>query len=155
MIQNIMQQIKYQGKRNLAFEIGMLCGSLTDAEFTEAFDVIIPIPLHKKRITQRGYNQAELFARGIAAGNSPRKVRTDLLQRIRNTTSQTKLDKSQRKKNLDDAFALSDNAPEHLANKSILLIDDVITTGATTAAATEVLLKSGCASVTVLSFARD
>lgn len=156
IIQDIMRHIKYHGKCSLAYDLGLLCSSLTETDFMAAFDMIIPIPLHKKRALQRGYNQAEYFARGLTAGTAIHpEVQTTLLLRKRNTISQTTLDKSQRKDNLKNAFILSGNAKQILHDKSVLLVDDVITTGATTATATEVLLEGGCRNVMVLSFARD
>jgi len=154
-IRNLMQHIKYKGKRSLAYDLGAVCGSMSDITHMSTYDIIIPVPLHKKRALQRGYNQAEWFARGFASVITHPEVHTTVLQRLRNTTSQTALDKSQRKENLKNAFSLGENAKRHLRDKSVLLIDDVITTGATTAAATEVLLEGGCKEVAVCSFARD
>ncbi len=152
-VKSIMQHIKYQGKRNLAEYIGRLCGShLTADEYTGT--VVVPIPLHRQRRRKRGYNQAEWFARGLFADSSAT-VSTTILQRVRSTGTQTKLDRSQRQRNLAGAFSLTREGPAMITGRKVLLVDDVITTGATTMAAATVLLKGGCSEVEVLSFARD
>lgn len=155
IVKTIMQHIKYQGKRDLAYTTGKLCGHHLEPDFLSRFDLVIPVPLHRKRKLRRGYNQAELFARGLTADTSHPAVETKQLFRRYNTVSQTRLDKSQRRKNLKGAFIIRKNARQSLENKSVLLVDDVITTGATTSAAAEVLIDAGCRSVTVLAFARD
>lgn len=153
-VKSIMQQIKYQGKCNLAEYIGRLCGSHLEAdEYTGA--VAVPIPLHRRRRRKRGYNQAEWFARGLFADASACAVTTTVLQRVRSTGTQTKLDRSQRQRNLAGAFSLTREGPAMIAGRKVLLVDDVITTGATTMAAATILLEGGCSDVEVISFARD
>jgi ComF family protein len=154
-IQIIMQHIKYHGKRDLAWYMGTLCASHLDIAMVTGCDIVIPIPLHWIRRKKRGYNQAEWFARGLCANCAPHKIRTDLLARTRSTRTQTNLDKPDRNGNVAGAFALNPHAADILSERHVLLIDDVITTGATTSAATKTLLSGGCSNVTVLSLARD
>jgi ComF family protein len=105
--------------------------------------IIVPVPLHKKREAQRGFNQAELIGRELSK-------RLDIpgglaLSRTRNTQSQVKLVRKDRKDNLVGAFACED--PEIICNKCVLLIDDVTTTGTTLEECTKVLRKNGAREV--------
>lgn len=118
-----------------------------------AIDVVVPVPLHSKKLELRGYNQSELLAMHVAAAAGlPMK---SLLIRTRATLPQVTLDRQRRQVNVTDAFALNpDWAIE--AGRRILLIDDVRTTGATTNACALVLkAELGAASVSVLTFARE
>ncbi len=154
-VQSIMQHIKYQGKRRLARHMGRVCAPHLDKSIQETCALAIPIPLHWLRRRQRGYNQAEWFARGLFAQGGRPHVDCGILRRVRRTKTQTKLDKSDRRSNVAGAFALTSAGRAKVAGRAVVLIDDVITTGATTAAAASVLLAGGCSSVTVVSFARD
>ena len=102
-------------------------------------DALVPVPLHARRIRQRGYDQALELARPLAAALAL-PLRADLLQRIRATAAQSELDAGQRQRNLARAFAVADQAalPAHVA-----LVDDVMTTGATLAAAAHALRTAG------------
>lgn len=151
---SIMHQIKYQGKRGLAEYVGRLCGSHADmAEYANS--IVVPIPLHWQRLWKRGYNQAEWFARGLFAGVPGITLTTGILKRVKSTRTQTKLDRSERRSNLSGAFRIAATGAATINGKRVILVDDVITTGATTAAATAVLLENGCRDVQVMSFARD
>jgi len=118
-----------------------------------AIDVVVPVPLHSKKLELRGYNQSELLARHVAAGAGlPMR---SLLIRTRATLPQVTLDRQRRHVNVADAFALN---PEWAidAGRRILLIDDVRTTGATTNACALVLQEAAnAASVSVLTFAQE
>ena len=102
-------------------------------------DALVPVPLHARRIRQRGYDQALELARPLAA-TLALPLRADLLQRIRATAAQSELDAGQRQRNLARAFAVPEQAalPDHVA-----LVDDVMTTGATLAAAAHALRAAG------------
>lgn len=116
-------------------------------------DVIVPVPLHWMRLFRRKYNQAALLA-GALGGLVGRPVAPNLLVRCRRTPSQGKLSPSARRKNVAGAFALRPSAKAAFSGKKVLLIDDVLTTGATAVACTKTLLKGGAASVDILTLAR-
>ena len=114
----------------------LMAGALASAPRPDA---LVPVPLHARRIRQRGYDQALELARPLAA-TLALPLRADLLQRIRATAAQSELDAGQRRRNLARAFAVADQAalPAHVA-----LVDDVMTTGATLAAAAHALRAAG------------
>lgn len=117
-------------------------------------DLIAPVPLHRWRLLQRGYNQAALLARALAGGGR-RTVIPDLIQRIRATASQQGLSGAQRERNITShAFRIHPRHRERLRDRRVLLIDDVLTTGSTVNACTQVLRKGGAAAVDVLALAR-
>lgn len=130
--QAILYELKYNGQK----EIGEIMGRYMAAEllpsgFFEGIDVIIPVPLHKKKQKLRGYNQSEWLACGISALTAL-PVKTDAVIREKNTETQTKKSMSERWENVDGIFLLK--SPEWFKGKHILIIDDVLTTGATTVA---------------------
>lgn len=153
----IVKHIKYKGKSQLAYHIGGIVAPLVPDVFFEGADIVIPVPLHKARMRWRGYNQAERFARGLLdrAGTSAPKLHTDLLTRVKNTGTQTRLDKDGRLENLSGAFAANPQKIAEFKGKTVILVDDVMTTGATTEACTDELLRAGCGTVRVLALGRD
>ena len=114
-------------------------------------DVVVPIPLHPRRLRQRGYNQSAVLARQIARGLGVRAA-LGLLVRVRDTRSQTALTSLERAVNVAGAFAV--DRPGELHDRSILLVDDVWTSGATARAAATALSDAGAGAVDVLTFAR-
>jgi ComF family protein len=125
-----------------------------DAETGELpnWDAVIPVPMHKGKREKRGYNQAELIARGLA-----RRLGLPLLARAlvrrRDTGVMSSLSLWERKQNLIDAFCVGPGETGKLHGKAILLVDDVYTTGSTADACAEVLLKAGCTQVDLIVFA--
>lgn len=116
-------------------------------------DVIAPVPLHWRRLARRRYNQAGELAREVAAAaGRPDAAVLDLLRRIRRTPSMDGRNRGERLANVIDAFAVT--SPEQVAGARILLIDDVMTTGATLSACAEALKAAGAADVNALVFAR-
>ncbi len=116
-------------------------------------DVIIPIPLHRKRLLARGYNQSALLAYGLS-DRCHLPVWPDGLLRTRNTPPQAGLSRAQRLKNVVGAFRVNHDYADALRGKSVLLIDDVMTTGATIHHATNMVLGAGAKAVYVLTLAR-
>lgn len=111
---------------------------------------LLPIPLHRARLRQRGFDQALELARPLAR-HLGIALRADVLQRVRATQAQTRLDAAARRRNLRGAFAV---APGHGLPPHVVLVDDVMTTGATVHAATRALLQAGVARVDVWACAR-
>lgn len=118
--------LKYRHKK----ELGVFLGGLLGEKIKESVrpDAIIPLPLHPRRERERGYNQAVMIARGIS-GESGVPVLEHIVRRTKNNPSQTGLTLEQRQKNVSDIFVLEEEGT--LEGKHILLVDDVITTGAT------------------------
>jgi ComF family protein len=138
MIQRIIHQLKYKGNSEIGFYLGCLLGLdlLEDADF-RSVDSIVPVPLHPKKQKKRGYNQSECIGRGIAKSMS-KQMDTTSLVRVTNTSTQTRKARYSRWENVSEIFRLT--YPEQVSGKHILLVDDVITTGATLEAAAQLLL---------------
>lgn len=125
----LIHQLKYKGKSAIGYQLGYQFGTeINGSDFIQPIDLIIPVPLHTKKEKERGYNQAEVIARGIAAATHIPLENHNLIRSIYNPT-QTKLGSNQRWQNVDGIF--STLHPERLNQKHILLVDDVITTGST------------------------
>jgi len=137
-VQQLMHQFKYKNKPAIGKKLGVMAGNqLKENNHFKTTDVIIPVPLHKSRLRKRGYNQSACFAEGIATVlNIP--VLTDCLIRKKATQTQTKKSRYERTLNMQDVFEVVD--AHKLAGKNILLVDDVVTTGATLEACALALL---------------
>jgi len=130
-LQAIIHGLKYQGYTSLGVKAGRKIGELIRAsDGLSKADVLVPVPLHPQKKRERGYNQSEFICRGIeeVTGIS---VRTDLLRRKKYTVSQTQLSFEERKENVGDAFEINEKRRGDISGKSIILVDDVITTGST------------------------
>jgi len=121
--------------------------------FLPEADYIIPVPLHNKRRVQRRYNQSALLARALAKMTSA-EFDPDLLRRVRNTLSQGGQSAKGRRRNVQGAFAVPDDAKLRLKGAHIVIVDDVMTTGATVEACASILLRSGARRVDILCLAR-
>jgi ComF family protein len=127
--------------------------SRAGAELLAEADVIVPVPLHTRRLWWRRYNQSALLARGIGR-ISGKQVSTTVLKRIRATEQQVGLTADQRDRNVRGAFQVPASEKADIAGRRVLLVDDVYTTGATVKASTRALLRGGASAVDVLVFAR-
>lgn len=147
-LRELIHVFKYGRVQTLARPLGRLLWLALPRD--EAFDVIVPMPLHWRKRWQRGFNQSELLARQIGK-RAHLPVRT-ALRRVRYTGAQAGLTSAKRRLNVSGAF--NAKASANLAGKRILLIDDVMTTGATAASAARALKRAGARHVTLLTLAR-
>lgn len=127
--QKLLYQIKYNRMPDLGDKIGFMMGYAMKTKNRDLrIDLILPVPLHPKKKKKRGYNQSDYFARGIARALSTEWSDSEI-KRIRNNDTQTNKSRQERIENVSRIFKVIH--PQHLQNKHILLVDDVITTGAT------------------------
>lgn len=156
----LTHRLKYRGDSYLAKPLGRLLFQTYCDHFGPAVhDTIAPVPLHRRRMRQRGYNQAYLLIKNwhrLARANSRLQpafiLAPVLLKRCRATPPQTGQNRRHRLANIKNAFTVP--RPQSVAGKRVLLVDDVFTTGATVNECARVLLKSGAARVDVLTLAR-
>lgn len=146
---NLLHQLKYEDQREMGRLMGRrLATEILASGFFTGIDLLIPVPLHPKRMRQRGYNQSEWIARGIADITGIA-IDNALLVRQVNTETQTRKTRFGRSVSMEGVFA---PAPHYTCQAThVLLIDDVITTGATIIACAEALLKANSVKVSVLA----
>lgn len=150
-VQHLLHALKYSNHPEIGVTLGEVYGEeLHQANYGEKFNVIVPVPLHASRKRKRGYNQSEEFAKGLSKSlKIP--FSGDALERITKTETQTRKTKLKRWQNVNAVFRLKEH--DQIANQHVLLVDDVITTGATIEACAQVLLDSGCSSISIASIA--
>ncbi|GHA64722.1 ComF family protein [Pontibacter akesuensis] len=150
-VQRLLHQLKYKGAQELGEHLGQRYGSLlSEHKYNEQFEVVVPVPLHENKLRRRGYNQAACFARGLGASmNLP--CREHALTRTMATDTQTRKNRLDRWQNVEHVFAVA--KPELVQGKHVLLVDDVVTTGATLEACARALLAAGAAEVSVAAIA--
>jgi len=141
--------LKYQGFQSLGVELGRRIGEQM-RDWGVAGDILIPIPLHKIKFRERGYNQAEMIARGISEVTGIQ-LRVDIVGRRKHTQTQTQLNLDERTENMEEAFEIDHG--ELVENRVCLIVDDVITTGATISSCSAELLKAGATRVVAASAA--
>ncbi|SOD96557.1 ComF family protein [Spirosoma fluviale] len=152
IVQKLIHTIKYKGQKEAAKELGNWYGYqlATESTLLTEIDMFIGVPLHKSRLRQRGYNQADWIARGLSeALNIP--VAEDVLICLKIKNSQTRKNRMERWENVKTVFSVQNSSK--VKGKNIVLVDDVLTTGATLEACTAELLKFGCNSVGILTLA--
>lgn len=139
LMQNLMHQFKYKSNKDLGFQLGKIMGEQIKRSGRFEADALIPLPLFPAKEKRRGYNQATILCEGMAgAMNIP--VLDKIISRPEHTETQTKKGRIERWKNMEGKFVLTDKAA--IKNKHLLLVDDVITTGATLEACGNELLKA-------------
>lgn len=156
----LVHGFKYNRKIQLAGPLGaMLAGTFVKFHDVEDFNLVVPVPLHRRRFRRRGFNQAYLLATAFvrqlertATNSSTVTVEREALRRIRRTAPQTGLKRKGRLDNIKNAFQVKKSAM--IKDRRILLVDDVYTTGATVNECAKVLLGSGAARIDVLTVAR-
>ena len=153
MVQNMIHEFKYRGNKKAGHYFGNMMGkNLLNSERFDDIDVIIPLPLFERKEKMRGFNQAEILCNGIAEIINKPVIKQNVVRKVF-TETQTKKHRIERWKNVEGIFYVTD--PQSLEGKNILLVDDVITTGATIdACGTEILkIKNVTLSVASLAFA--
>lgn len=137
--QEVLHQIKYKGKQELAVQMGEFIGKklISNKKKIDGIDALIPVPLHLKKFFSRGYNQSELLANGVS-NVTKIKVVTDFLTRKKHAESQTKKGRFMRWDNIEDAFFVEKNIHQL---KHIAIIDDVVTTGSTLESCIKMILE--------------
>jgi len=153
-LREVVHCFKYRGKTQLFRPLGRLMQTAF-LRFWQGrpVDLVLPVPLHRSRLRERGFNQALLLARGWRQGDGPPLPPVDggVLVRMRATASQAGLDRKGRCANIAGAFAV--RSPERVEGRRLLVVDDVLTTGATVEECARALKASGAAAVDVLTLA--
>ena len=149
-VQQLIYQLKYKGQTGLGVQLGEMIGSRLMSNPDFQCDLIIPIPLHRSKAAQRGYNQSFFIAKGISLVIHVPVISTTLLK-MKKTGSQTRRGRFSRYENLLGAFIVVNS--DTIKNRNILLVDDVVTTGATLEACAGMLLTNGAKSVSVAAIA--
>ena len=151
-IRELVHMLKYQGKTLPGRLLGRALGqSLAKSLDAQADWVVVPVPLHSARKRERGYNQSAVIARALG-GELGLETREKVIKRVRHTPSQTKLDRQARAQNVDTAFRVRQG--QFVKGRRIVLVDDVVTTGATVCACAKVLMLEGAKQVVVAAVAR-
>jgi len=151
-VQRIIHQLKYHNRPEIGTLLGEKYGTILDKTVPfNAVDVIVPVPLHPQKLQKRGYNQSAFFAQGLSH-TLQKPIAEQCLIRHRITDSQTTKNRYERYENMESAFRLND--AEAVAGKHVLLVDDVLTTGATLEACSTALLAGGARQVSAVTIAR-
>ena len=151
-VQKLIHAIKYKGQKEAAKEVASWYGHQLKLEsnLSNEIDLIVSVPLHKNRLQQRGYNQADWIAAGLSEVlGIP--MQTEVLIRNRFIESQTNKNRIQRWENVSSVFMVTN--PQTIVGKRVAIVDDVLTTGATIEACAVELLDAGCKSLSVLALA--
>ena len=146
----LAHRLKYSDRADLARPIGLWMAR-AGADILADADLLLPVPLHGLRLWRRRFNQAAMLAREIAR-ETGKPCDVEALRRVKPTRSQVGLSRAQRAENVQGAFRVANGA--QLRGRNIVLVDDVLTSGATANAASRVLMRAGAARVDVLVFAR-
>jgi ComF family protein len=146
-VQSLLHELKYRGRAGAGLRLGRMLGRAAGREG----DIAVPVPLHRVRRRERGFNQSAVLCRGMSAESGI--PVGEHVKRIRRTPSQTSLGEEARRANVEGAFALRRGVKHLVAGRSVLLVDDVMTTGATVRACARVLKDGGARHVVVCTVA--
>ncbi len=148
--QKILHELKYKGMKEIGLEMGRIFGKeIRDSEFRKV-ELVVPVPLHPSKLRKRGYNQAEWIALGLSEGLCKPMDSRSLIRKVSSST-QTRKGRYDRWMNVEGIFDASQ--PDHLSNRHILLVDDVVTTGATLEACASVILGLGNTKISIATLA--
>ena len=151
LLQTLLHQLKYKGREDIGFHLGKSMGRALQASSRfQEIDALIPLPLHPKREQKRGYNQAAVICEGISE-ETGWPVFENAVARIQATSTQTNRNRIERWENMDGRFQIKE--PALLQGKHLLLVDDVITTGATLEACGQVLINCPNVMLSIASLA--
>jgi ComF family protein len=157
-LRELVHLLKYNGVRPAAGVLGRMLGESLIAvapSLEQSIVLLVPVPLHRSKRRQRGFNQAELIARGALKAHISRErfqLAPDLLARVRDTHSQIGLTSHQRRENVRGAFAVT--RPQQVIGREVVVVDDVYTTGTTASECARVLRRAGASRVWVATVAR-
>jgi ComF family protein len=150
-VQHLLHQLKYKGKHEIGFRIGKWYGQeLRHAPVFSDIDLVVPVPLHPNKLRKRGYNQSRMFAEGLVSAMTAR-LEDHCLYRKIDSKTQTRKARYNRWENVENIFAVRN--PERIRGCHILLVDDVMTTGATLEACAQALLEVPGVKVSVATIA--
>jgi ComF family protein len=150
-VQHLLHQLKYQGQREVGTALGQMYGQeLAACGLGSEVDLIVPVPLHRRKLAKRGFNQSDTFAEGLAEGLQL-DWSAEVLRRNSFTASQTRKSRAERWQNVAEVFEVAQ--PAAILGKHVLLVDDVLTTGATLEACAIQLLAAGAGTVSVATIA--
>ncbi len=153
-VQQLLHQLKYAGQREVGQALGQLYGAelIATPALRSAFDfgLIVPVPLHRRKLARRGYNQAEAFGAGLATA-LPCPQAATALRRTEHTASQTRKGRLERWQNVATVFEVAE--PAAVVGRHVLLVDDVLTTGATLEACGTALLAAGASTLSIATIA--
>lgn len=151
-VQHLLHQLKYKNQPEVGLALGRWYGHelAQSGILTDAPDLIAPVPLHPRKLAKRGYNQSDSFAEGLAESlQIP--WQAEALRRVEHTTSQTRKNRMQRWENVAEVFGVVN--PAEVTGKHLLIVDDVLTTGATLEACAVVVLAAGARAVSIATIA--
>lgn len=150
-VQELMHKLKYSGKQQIGYYLGKLYGNeLANSKNFSGIDLIVPVPMHPAKQRKRGYNQSEVIAKGIAESlNKPINIKG--LAKVEKTQTQTRKARFVRWENVETVFAVRDSSK--FENKHILIVDDVLTTGATIESCCQKLLEIKGVKISVVTLA--
>lgn len=153
LTQNLLHQLKYKGQKNIGIKMGRDFGEIIkNYERFQSIDLLIPVPLHYKKLSLRGYNQSLLISSGLSEQLGAKLSTTDLV-RVGNQKSQTNLNRIERWENVKNSFQLVSH--KAVSGKNIAIVDDVFTTGSTIEACIHQVLKGKPKSIGVLTLAHS